>query len=1236
MQFLLLLCLFYWSCQCVSVREIFISEKGSDTPSCLERHSPLVSCRSLVNVSQHVTSDKLNNIVIMINDTNYTLLGVANFSGVENITITGKEDNSMTEITCNSSSTFDTGIVFDHSAVITLKSFTISHCGASIFSPNNLNFLTGNGTAIQIINCNRVNVSCIVVSRSISQGLTFINTGSTVQVVDSRFINNTVSRSHWFGGGGLQVIFYKTDNLKTITNYTILNSKFINNGNISDKDMKRNIAETLLCERGGAIRIVLLDHFFRDCSITLKNNTLEGNHAVFGGGAFVHVTRSTSNSKIKILNNSFLSNTVLVSGGGLEISYVAYGHTVPVNNTCSIINSSFINNTASSGGGLFTYSSSIRHHINHTDQYNKLSCKNCLFEGNSAPCGAAVSVTCGLFSKKGTKSINRVFFNECIFKNNMVITKSNVDSNGAFFISKVGVTFTDTTDFTGNDGTALYLDSNDDLKTVATFNAGSRVYFRRNTGYKGGAIVLSGNSALYIHCDDYSSFYFLSNTATMFSGAICALTNRIIFETPNIYEKTCFLTLQEHWPKNVSFYFHNNSASIGYSDVYTTSIEPCYNSCNRTIKDSNASHFFETKCLGNFNFTGSRKNVATSPKNYTIQFEGVVFPGIENSLKLVQYDEFGDDVSQLFPFIARVQSSRENAKVAYYHNNSIMVVGYPGDEGELLLESSTYTLTARFNLSFCGPGFEFHNESLKCTCSKNYKSIQCENKSAAIASNYWAGYINDTTPDHLLTGLCVTELCNPDNCYGQPTCSLPPMADEQALEKQICGDSRHGRLCGRCDDNTSVYYHSASYTCGNNTSCSYGIPIYIVSELLPVTIIFLIILLFNIRITSGAVYSFVLYIQILSRINITAFKTIHIEDRFTQYAVDFFQIVIGVFSFEIRSGGFCMFQTNTIMNLLMIQYATLAYAFFLVLGTILFMRIHSCYSCVKLCRRCGRRNIRGSIVDGLSAFLVLCYFQCAAITSCILTPSYIYKYHEWYTTAPMFDGELDYLKGDHLWYAMPAFLCIIFILIPPPTILILEPILTKLFSMDCFTRTPPKWYYDKLRMKLMPFLDSFQACFKDRHRYFAGLYFLYRLLFITIASIIVQGPQYYYGLVISLFMFIVPLHAFIQPYKKKWHELLEMSLFIIIISLLMITLYNFAFNRSNGTRLIIVQLILITISIGCMMVYIAIKIYQKLSALKMKNETSASHECIDVSDSLPYRLLNNDNNENENNSYRTF
>ena len=55
------------------------------------------------------------NVTIRINDTNYTLQGVANFSGVENITITGK-GHSLTQINCNSLNSSGAGIAFDNSS----------------------------------------------------------------------------------------------------------------------------------------------------------------------------------------------------------------------------------------------------------------------------------------------------------------------------------------------------------------------------------------------------------------------------------------------------------------------------------------------------------------------------------------------------------------------------------------------------------------------------------------------------------------------------------------------------------------------------------------------------------------------------------------------------------------------------------------------------------------------------------------------------------------------------------------------------------------------------------------------------------------------------------------------------------------------------------------------------------------------------------------------------------------
>ena len=58
---------------------------------------------------------------------------------------------------------------------------------------------------------------------------------------------------------------------------------------------------------------------------------------------------------------------------------------------------------------------------------------------------------------------------------------------------------------------------------------------------------------------------------------------------------------------------------------------------------------------------------ATSPKNFTIDFQHAVMPGIAAPLKIVQNDEVGGDVSQLFPYTARVQSSIfKNAKVDSY------------------------------------------------------------------------------------------------------------------------------------------------------------------------------------------------------------------------------------------------------------------------------------------------------------------------------------------------------------------------------------------------------------------------------------------------------------------------------------------------------------------------------------------------------------------------------------------
>ena len=129
----------------------------------------------------------------------------------------------------------------------------------------------------------------------------------------------------------------------------------------------------------------------------------------------------------------------------------------------------------------------------------------------------------------------------------------------------------------------------------------------------------------------------------------------------------------------------------------------------------------------------------------------------------------------------------------------------------------------------------------------------------------------------------------------------------------MCASGRTGILCARCDENKTVYYHSLNFTCGNSTSCQYGILIYIASELLPVTIIFLIILLFNISLTSGAVYSFVFYAQTLSALSITAFGIAGLGKQVFSNSIADFANAYGVFNIHIlnqESLSFCIVPTN--------------------------------------------------------------------------------------------------------------------------------------------------------------------------------------------------------------------------------------------------------------------------------------------------------------------------------------
>ena len=131
----------------------------------------------------------------------------------------------------------------------------------------------------------------------------------------------------------------------------------------------------------------------------------------------------------------------------------------------------------------------------------------------------------------------------------------------------------------------------------------------------------------------------------------------------------------------------------------------------------------------------------------------------------------------------------------------------------------------------------------------------------------------------------------------------------------------------------------------------------------------------------------------------------------------------------------------------------------------------------------------------------------------------------------------------------------------PPLLLLTYPLCYKLFALLKIEESKCAQITCKIvpLEKTKPLFDSIQGAFKDRYRFFAGLYFLYRLcalLSFTLSNTLTT----HYTLTGALLVFMLTIHATFCPYKKRWHNILDAILFCNLIIINTITHYNYSFS----------------------------------------------------------------------------
>ena len=95
---------------------------------------------------------------------------------------------------------------------------------------------------------------------------------------------------------------------------------------------------------------------------------------------------------------------------------------------------------------------------------------------------------------------------------------------------------------------------------------------------------------------------------------------------------------------------------------------------------------------------------------------------------------------------------------------------------------------------------------------------------------------------------------------------IPMPENLSELNDYMCGAmSRKGRVCSKCADGFGPAVMSVGFQiqCSQCMGAWYGIPLYLFLELCPVTIFYLILLIFLINITSSPMTSYIMYSQII-------------------------------------------------------------------------------------------------------------------------------------------------------------------------------------------------------------------------------------------------------------------------------------------------------------------------------------------------------------------------------------
>ena len=938
--------------------------------------------------------------------------------------------------------------------------------------------------------------------------------------------NSFIKNSAYLSGGAIAidntVLTFIRNNTFEGTNNFISNSAGSNFGAIilynsiinfnGTNNFSKNSAKN--CGAIGTINTVL--------NLSGTNSFIK-NSAQHGSGAIIALdTVLTFNG-----TNSFIKNSAGVVGGAIFANRAAPSF-IGINN--------FISNSAGSNGGAIITEYTVLTFIGTSN-----------FIKNSAGQMGGVIIT---NNTALTFSGSNNFINNSADYGGAILTYNNTVLN-----------FSGTSNFINNSasfGGAICTTKNSSLTFNGTIHFINNGYYRGGVNY-GGGVYTGVNSTVSMLPN--TTVYWENNHAHA-GGAIyvqdASPLSYCTQLTPYVPKEMCFFQLPGQNLSSgvdVKLVFKNNSAEDAGSVLYGGVIDHCklthgldsYSSGKvfDMIVHNNDSDYNTTSIIstGPIQICPCENNLPNCSKH---QVSHTAYPGETFHVSVVAVGQRNGTVSSTV--ISDIDQSVNpghltDSQYLQKTNNTCTKLKYTifslsqfvrmrlYAENSPCSSYSGYTLHILVKLNqTCPPGFNISKSTQSCVCEPNLQRYtnSCTIRNGlgqitrASSQQFWVGYDNQSHE------LILHPQCPFDYCVNDTVVFPLNNTDKQ------CAYNRSGLLCGKCKQSYSLVLGTTHCKKCTNSQLDLLIPFV----LMGVALVFLL-LVCKLTVATGTLSGLMFYANIIG-VNHAIFLPVESTDASS--------VFIAWLNLDFRIET-CFYNRMDAYSKTWLQFVFPVYIWALV-GLIIVVRHFS----QRFARLLGNNP-----VSVLATLILLSYTK---ILRTLITAHYItyLEYPKFNKMVWLYDANIDYLSSKHTPLFVVAVLIFIFLFLPYTLLLLFGQWLQALSHLRLFS------WVNSARLK--PFIDSYHAPYKAKHRYWPGLLLMLRFVLLLVFAFNLDEDHSVNLLAILVANGFLLACAWLSGgvYRNWCLDALECSFALNLITLVGATFYV---NHSGGNQLVV-------------------------------------------------------------------